>query len=486
MDVKLPTLGENVEEAEVLSILVSPGDQVEKNQALLEVETEKATVEVPAPAAGIVKEIRVKQGDRILEGQVILTLEVDGEEAGRTGRETTAEARADEPAEEKHEEGEEQSEEDTHEDAEAPHPRAARAPVRWAPANQPATEPPPTKRATPQRMPPAVEEGVMAVDDEGEEEAAPAGAAPEEAGAREPAPAAPSVRRLARELGLDIDAVKGTGPGGRISVEDVKRRARELIGRAERPTAPANAAASPSLPDFARWGEIDRAPMSGIRRQTAAAMRRSWALVPHVTQFDRADVTVLEHLRKQYAARADDAGGKLTITAVILKVTASALKVFPKLNASVDLDAEDVIYKRYEHIGVAVDTEHGLLVPVVRNVSQKNVIQIAVDLARLSEKARRRKLSLEEMVGASFTVTNLGGFGTTYFSPLVHWPQVAVLGVGRAATEAIYTDGQFMPRLMLPLSVSYDHRLVDGADAARFLRWIAEALEQPLILAIEG
>jgi pyruvate dehydrogenase E2 component (dihydrolipoamide acetyltransferase) len=221
-----------------------------------------------------------------------------------------------------------------------------------------------------------------------------------------------------------------------------------------------------------------------MRRTTAATMARSWQLIPAVAQFDRADVTELEALRRRLGERAAaQSGAKLTLTAIVLKVAASALRTFPKFGASLDMASEEIVYKHYVNIGVAVDTEFGLTVPVVRDVDQKNLLQIAAEIAALSDKARRRKLAPEDLAGANFTVTNLGGLGTTYFSPIIRWPEVAVLGVGRASTEAVHGPGGFQPRLILPLSVVYDHRLIDGADAARFQRWIAEALEQPFLLA---
>jgi pyruvate dehydrogenase E2 component (dihydrolipoamide acetyltransferase) len=287
--------------------------------------------------------------------------------------------------------------------------------------------------------------------------------------------------------------VRPSKESGRLSLDDVKRHAREMLGarpRAEaRPSGgrPAEARpAAPEMPDFSKFGDVERKALSGMRRTTAATMARSWQLIPHVTQFDRADITELEALRRRLGERAAAASGgaKLTLTAVILKVAASAIREFPKFGASLDMAREEVVYKQYVHIGVAVDTEYGLTVPVVRDVEQKSLLQIAAEIATLSDRARHRKLGPEELSGANFTVTNLGGLGTTYFSPIIRWPEVAVLGVGRAATEAIHGPNGFQPRLILPLSVSYDHRLIDGADAARFQRRIAEALEQPFLLAL--
>ena len=294
------------------------------------------------------------------------------------------------------------------------------------------------------------------------------------------------MRRLAREIGVRIDEVPGSGPGGRVSAEDVKRYARARRPGVAEPSAASAAPAAVPLPEFGRWGEVERRPMSNVRRLTADQMARTWASVPQVTQFDRADVTELEELRQKYGPRAVAAGGRLTVTAIALKVVAAALQRFPQFNASVDMSTHEVIFKSYYHVGVAVDTDRGLLVPVIRDVDRKNIITLAVELNELAERARNRKTSLEEMQGGTFTVTNLGGIGGTGFSPILNAPQVAILGMARSRIEPVHTGGQFVPRLILPLSLSYDHRLIDGADGARFLRWIAEALSQPFLLSLEG
>jgi len=241
-----------------------------------------------------------------------------------------------------------------------------------------------------------------------------------------------------------------------------------------------------ALPDFSKWGEVERKSMSTVRQKTAQHLSYAWATIPHVTQFDKADVTELEALRQRYAAKAEATGGKLTVTAILLKIVASALKVFPQFNASIDMAKNEVVYKKYVHIGIAVDTDRGLLVPVVRDVDKKNIIQLSVELSQLAEKARNKKLSLEEMQGGNFSISNLGGIGGTGFSPVVNAPEVAILGISRSKMEPVYRNGQFEPRLMLPLSLSYDHRLIDGADGARFLRWIVEAAEEPFVLSLEG
>jgi pyruvate dehydrogenase E2 component (dihydrolipoamide acetyltransferase) len=305
---------------------------------------------------------------------------------------------------------------------------------------------------------------------------------------REPVPASPHVRRLAREIGVDIHAVKGSGPGGRISDEDVKAHAKNaLLAAAVAAQAPREAAfLEPELPDFSKWGKTERVSMRGVRRKTAEHLRQAWSTIPHVTQQDRADITELEQLRARFAPRAEEAGGKMTVTAIALKVCASALKVFPQFNASIDMAKEEIIYKQYINIGVAVDTDRGLLVPVIRDVDKKNIVELAAEMTQLSKKARDRKLTPGEMEGGTFTITNLGGIGGTGFSPIVNHPEVAILGLSRSRMEPEWVNNKFEPRLILPLSLSYDHRLIDGADAARFLRWIAEAFEQPFLLSVQG
>jgi pyruvate dehydrogenase E2 component (dihydrolipoamide acetyltransferase) len=292
--------------------------------------------------------------------------------------------------------------------------------------------------------------------------------------------AAPSVRRLARELGVDIRRVPGSGAGGRISPDDVQAYVRNAIATG---VAPASASGAP-LPDLDRWGRVERKPMSNIRRKTAEHLSLAWTTIPHVTQHDKADITALEALRKQYSPQAEKAGGKLTITAIALKIIERALRKFPQFNSSIDTARNEIVYKKSIHIGVAVDTERGLLVPVIRDVDRKGILELSVELSKVSEKARAGKLSLEEMQGGGFTITNLGGIGGTSFTPIVNWPEVAILGISRGAYEPVLVNNQFEPRLVLPLSLSYDHRVIDGADAARFVRWVAEAFEQPFVLTL--
>jgi pyruvate dehydrogenase E2 component (dihydrolipoamide acetyltransferase) len=450
-DFTLPELGENVTTGDVLRLLVGPGDRLEKDQPVLELETDKATIEVPSAVRGVVREVKVKAGDRIVVGQAILSVDEAGEETTATGGPTAATSAEPEAA--------------------PPDDGARHASVPQAKADvAEAAAPEMTAEARPRR---------------GEVVDISRAARPlvdPDVPSRPAAPASPSVRRLARELGIDIGDVRGSGPEGRISIEDVKGHAKGLVA------GPGKAALSsaPSLVDLGRWGEVERRPMNAVRRTTAAHMTRAWTTIPHVTQHESADITRLDELIKRYSKQAESAGGKLTITSVAVKVVAAALKAFPQFNASIDLAAGEMIYKKYCHVGVAVDTDRGLLVPVIRNADTKNIVELSVDLLQLSERAKNRKLTADEMQGGCFTITNLGAIGGTAFTPIVNAPEVAILGISRARIEPVLVDGQFAPRLMLPLSLSYDHRAIDGADGIRFVRWIAEALEQPFLLALQG
>jgi len=309
------------------------------------------------------------------------------------------------------------------------------------------------------------------------------------------APAAPSVRRLAREVGVDVNEVQGSGANGRITEEDVKEHARRILSSlgSVRVNAAGSSMAAPPLPDFAKWGETERQAMSNIRRKTAEHLSHAWSTIPHVTQFDKADITPMEELRAKFKAQVQKAGGNLTVTAVLVKVLAAAVKQFPQFNASLDLASGEIVYKKYVNVGVAVDTDRGLLVPVIKDADKKNITQIAVELNQFSEKARSKKLTLDEMSGGGISISNLGGIGGTSFTPIVNWPEVAILGVSRGIMEPVWRPsttgsggGAFEPRQLLPLSLSYDHRVIDGADGMRFLRWVVEAIEQPFLLSLLG
>ncbi|MBT9589152.1 dihydrolipoyllysine-residue acetyltransferase [bacterium] len=428
-EVHLPDLGENISAANVLSILVKIGDTVTPETGMLEIETDKATIEVPVGVAGKVEKIHVIAGEKAQVGQKILTV---------LGT--------------------------------APTPAARALPVLESKSSAPVVPAVAPKAAPPQPN--------------GSHKAASSGPV-------KPAPASPTVRRLAREIGVDVNVVRGSGPKGRIQHDDVKLHARALL-RTQRP-APGSLPAAGSwrptqiqLPDFSKFGTIEREAMTGIRRKTAETMAQAWSTIPMVTQFDKADMSEVEKLRQKLDAKARQQGGKLTVTAILAKICASSLKRFPKFNASIDLGKEEVILKKYFNIGVAVDTERGLLVPVLKDVPSKNIFEISVELQAIAEKARARKITPDDLQGGCFTITNLGGIGGTSFTPIVNPPEVAILGVSRSAIEPVWQDAQFVPRSMLPLSLSYDHRLIDGAEAARFLRFVCEALENPALLLFEG
>lgn len=433
-EVRLPEISESVETGDVIKVLVSVGDVLEVDHPIVELETEKAVLEVPAPFAGKVTEILVKAGDTIDINQVILKMDTEA------AAEPAPEKKTEDPLEE------------TKKPVEAP--------------TAPAKEPTPTQVAVEEPTPPT-----------------PIDTAAKKKVAAKPGRASPTLRRLARELGVDIAKVTGSGPGGRILKDDLKSYARSVVSGAA-PTMVTSAASD--VTENTKWGPVLREPMSKVRQVTARNLSHAWTTIPHVTQYDRVDITEMEELRKQYSKKMEPEGGKLTMTAILIKVAASALKVFPQFNASIDMDKQEIIYKRFYHIGVAVDTDRGLLVPVIRSVDKKNITELSSELNAVAERARNKKLALEEFEGGTFTISNLGGIGGTNFSPIVYSPQVAILGVARATTEAVYVKGQFEPRLMLPLSVSYDHRIIDGADAARFLQWVVRALEEPLLLALEG
>ena len=415
----LPELGENIDSANVLKLLVAVGDVIQKEQGVLEIETDKATIEVPSTVDGKVVELFVKEGTKAKVGQVVLRVETSVQEIveEQTAKEEPVAV--------------------TYEKKEEPIEIVRGSATAVIIDNQPK----------------------ISINS---------------------APAAPSVRRLAREIGVDINQVPGSGPGGRIRMADVKEFSKKLHEhRSGSSSGVGISGKSESLPDFTKFGEVERKAMSSIRSKTADHLGYAWATIPHVTQFDKADITDLEKVRKGMSSLPEQDGIKLTVTSFLLKIVSSAIKEFPQFNASVDMEKKEIVYKKYTNIGVAVDTENGLIVPVVKNVDQKNIFQLTKEMNELAEKARKRKIGLDDLQGGCFTISNLGGIGGTYFTPIVNSPEVAILGVSRGSMEPVYKDGQFVPGWMLPLSLSYDHRLIDGADAIRFLRWIVAALENP-------
>jgi pyruvate dehydrogenase E2 component (dihydrolipoamide acetyltransferase) len=430
--ITLPELGEGVESVDVVAVLVAVGDTIDVDQGLIEVETEKASVEVPSTSAGTVTEIHVEEGDVLGENAPIITLEtVEAESSVESVPDPVPDPVPD------------VSDAATDEAPEKPKAITAEAPT------PPPTPPPPVTPRT----------DIKTI------------------------PAAPTVRRFAREVGVDLATVSGSGPGGRISIDDVKAEVNRRLSGGATAGGPAMAV---ELPDLERFGPVHREPMTKVRKTTAENLARAWITVPQVTNHEIADITDLEDFRKAYKERVQSAGGKLTMTALLVKIVATALKAHPVLNAAVDMARQEIVFRYSINIGVAVDTERGLLVPVIRDADTKNLTEISVELDDLAGRARSKKLKLDEMQGGTFSISNLGGIGGTGFTPIVNWPEVAILGVSRGRIEQQWHEGSFRPRLMMPLSLSYDHRLVDGADAARFLAKLKDSLEQPLLLALDG
>ncbi len=464
VELRLPELGENIEFGDVVQVTVQAGEEVSEGQTVLELETDKAVVEVPSTVGGTVMEVNVQAGQKLKVGDLLLTIAAKAEAPAPPLAETSAQAASSEAAPAaKH-------------SSDQSYMAMTRQSFRSARTVEGKSE----EQAFPPDAPPEIEAPRI-----------PAALAKHAGTEHRTVPAAPSVRKLAREIGVDIYLVKGTGPGGRISEADVKAFAKGVFTRMADTESSVRVAAGAGtmvvkLPDFSRWGKIEKIPLRGVRRRTAEHLALAWNVIPHVTQFDKADVTELEELRKRFAPKAEKAGGKMTMTAIALKVVASGLKAFPQFNASIDIASEEIIYKQYINIGVAVDTDRGLLVPVIRDVEKKNIIELAVELSAISAKARDKKLTAEDMEGGSFTITNLGGVGGTAFTPIVNHPEVAILGMSRSRVEPLWVNDKFEPRTVLPLAVSYDHRIIDGADAARFTRWIVDALEQPFLLSVQG
>ncbi|MGA2603462.1 MAG: 2-oxo acid dehydrogenase subunit E2 [Verrucomicrobiia bacterium] len=422
MDIKLPRLGEGTESGTVVSVFVKPGDQIKEGQTIVELENEKAVAPIPSSASGRVAKLYVKEGDKISVGQPILALETDG-----------------------------------------------------APTAEPST-PAPTRakmRPTPAPVAPTPRQPVEvpSVDVVGD------------LTQKEVVATSPTVRRLAHELGIDLTRVRGSQRGGRVAVEDLRAYIQQIQRLAlEGMTAPAAAAPAPKLPvekiDFEKWGPVSRKPVSSLRKIIAQRMHESWASVPRVTQFDEADITGIVALRKKYVAKYEKKGASLTLTPFLIKAVVAALKKHPIVNSSLDEATEEIVFKDYYHMGIAVDTEQGLIVPVIRDVDKKSLLQLSKELAELAEKTRLRKVAADDLKGGTFTISNQGGIGGGFFTPIVNKPEVAILGVGRGALQPVVRGVKIEKRLLLPLGLSYDHRVIDGAAAARFIVEIVQALEQ--------
>ncbi|MGA8854956.1 MAG: 2-oxo acid dehydrogenase subunit E2 [Christiangramia sp.] len=472
-EIKIPQIAEGVESATVTEVLVKEGDSIEKDQSLITVESDKASVEIPSPEAGTVKSISVSEGDEVSVGDVILKLEAgESEEDDSEDEEKEEKTKKDS---DKSEEKDKDSEEETKDEEDSEDEEKKKKTKEDADASEEKKE----KTKKDKDLEEEADEEDDSDDDkksektnkdkDGEDSEEKDDSEDEDTSDTGDVPAAPGVRRLARELGVDISQVEGSGEGGRISRQDVKDAAKSS-------TKSGGKSEGLSLPDFSQWGQTERKPLSGIRKATAKNTAASWSNIPHVFQFDEANISGIEEYLEKLQEKTE---GDITITAVLIKIAASALRQFPKFNASIDLENDEMILKKYVNIGVAVDTDKGLLVPVIRDVDQKTIIEIAKEITDLAEKAREGKLTTEEMKGGNFTISNLGGIGGTNFTPIVPHPQVAILGVSRAKKQPVYIDGNFEPRDILPLSLSYDHRMIDGADGVRFLHWIARALEDP-------
>ena len=427
---KLPDLGEGIHEGEIVEVFVTVGDQIAEGDPLLEVETDKAVTAIPSPYTGTVSEVRVAAGDAVHVGDVLVVFE-----GGPVQPATTDQTAA-------------RSQPSTSQ-------RCSSAEAALKPAGRPAH------------------------------------AEPTGEGRRRPVPASPATRRLARELGVDLYAVRPTGPEGLVTAEDVRRQAEtaspaeEGGTEAEAQMLPANPpAAAPALPDFAQWGPVETEPLRSVRKATARQMALSWSQIPHVSNQGEVDVTALEALRRRHAPQLAQDGGRLTLTVLAAKAAAAALKRFPRFNASLDMAGERIIYKRYCHVGIAVASPRGLIVPVLRDVDRKSIRELASDFQGLVERARAGKTPLEEFQGGTFTITNAGAVGGGYFTPIINFPQVAILGLGRAALKPVVrTDAagasEIVPRLMMPLVLSFDHRIADGADAIGFMQAMTACLEDP-------
>lgn len=446
MEFKLPELGEDIEGGDIIAIAVKKGETVKKEQTLMEIETDKAVIELPSPVDGSISDLHVKEGETVKIGQLLVTFYSNGDEQStkntKQQESVTEESSDDRPIEEE---------------------------IKVNKKSKETTEPQDDVIENTEN-----DNNIIEINNEGE--------TPTKSNIAQMVPASPSVRRLAREIGVDVSRVQGTGPGGRISEEDVKNFAKSNLSELEAEqtsmSITTNISASQKKGD-----SIEQ--MSKVRVLTAQRLTESWK-APHVTQHDKADITELEKIRKQYGDKVKQAGGKLTMTSILTKISAQALIKYPNFNCSIDMDNLQILNNDEFNIGIAVDTERGLLVPVIKNADKKNITQISVEMTDISERSRNKKIKPDELQGSTFTITNLGGIGGTYFTPILNHPNVAILGISRALMEPVYIDDEFKPRLMMPLSLSYDHRIIDGADAIKFLRWIIEALENPFFTLLDS
>jgi pyruvate dehydrogenase E2 component (dihydrolipoamide acetyltransferase) len=452
-EILVPDLGD-FKDVAVIEVLVKPGDSVQVDTPLLTIETEKATMDVPSTDTGVIEKVHVAKGTKVSTGTLIATLQpsADGKPATAPAAATAAAKAA--------------------ASAPAPSPPPSPSPARSAAAAAGTGKSAPAAPAAPQA---ATAPAAPAATAPAPAAAASSGAPASEVGFAR-AHAGPSVRRFARELGVDLGRVQGSGQKGRITDADVKAFVKSLMVPGAGAAGAGGALPKVNVPDFAQFGAVDVVPLGRVQRISGARLHASWVNLPHVTQFDQADVTELEQTRKALKAKADATGIRLTTLAFVVRACVRALQQFPVFNSSIDASGENLVYKKYIHIGFAADTPNGLLVPVIRDVDRKDIYEIARALGELSAKARSGKLSGAEMQGGSFTISSLGGIGGTAFTPIINAPEVAILGVSRATMQPVYRDDTFVPRLMLPLSLSYDHRVIDGANGARFTSYLVKAL----------
>lgn len=442
-EVTLPEISENVESGDVIEVMVKVGDFVDAEQPIVQLETEKAAFDVPSPVKGKIVELMIQAGQTVKVGQGVAKIDTDAnpQQAAAPSYETKEEPPTGQP--------------------------------------EPIPEPKPTPKPQPQPQPGVETKKPTESRDVSQEKRQP----PQKAAVA--VPAAPSVRQRAREMGIDLSRISSSAPGGRITMDDLDKFTQTPV--AAQTDVPAAAASVPykPLPDFAKWGEIERRPTTVTRKKIAETLSFAWSTIPQVTQHDHADITLLEEFRKEYGDQVRQAGGKLTVTSILLKAVTMALQKFENFNTTYDPQTQEIIYKKYYHIAVAVDTDRGLLVPVIKDVDKKSLLELSVELSQLAEKARNHKVSPDDMVGGNFTISNLGGIGGTGFSPILYWPQTGILGVSRSVKQPVYVDGVLQPRLIMPLSLTYDHRIIDGAEGIRFLHYIVELLEKPFLLTIQ-
>jgi len=422
-EIRVPDIGD-FKDVEVVEVLVAAGDTIKAEQSLISVESDKATMEIPAPEGGVVKALKVAVGDKVSQGSLLLMLEPANADASAAAPAPVAQAKA-EPAK-----------------------------VEAAPAQSPAV---PAKPASAPAAPIQKVSPTAKIDEAGFAKAY----------------ASPSVRKFARELGVDLGRVEGSGRKGRITQEDVQGYVKRALSQ---PAAGGLGVAPMPEIDFAQWGEVEAKPLSKINKLTGQNLHRNWVTVPHVTQFDEADITDLEDFRKSMAAEYKDKNIKITPLVFLMKAVVSALKEYPRFNSSLDAGGENLILKKYFNVGIAVDTPDGLVVPVVRDVDRKTLVDLATELGEISQKARDKKLKTSDMQGGCITISSLGGIGGTQFTPIINAPEVAILGVSRSKMQPVWNGETFAPRLILPLSISYDHRVIDGADGARFTTFLSRVL----------